>query len=87
MRGHWTYSSDGLLDITHLRFFTLGSIVALFESAGMKIDNVIGRILQKENADAFLENVKPALINLAIDEARFRECASVFQYIVHAIPQ
>jgi 2-polyprenyl-3-methyl-5-hydroxy-6-metoxy-1,4-benzoquinol methylase len=37
-RGEWRYVSDGVLDRTHLRFFTLGSVVEMFTGAGFEID-------------------------------------------------
>ena len=41
LKGHWNYSRSGILDITHLRFFTLEGIRALFEQTGYKIEQVI----------------------------------------------
>ncbi len=40
LKGDWTYTSEGLLDKTHLRFFTLGSIRTMFENSGFVIDRV-----------------------------------------------
>jgi 2-polyprenyl-3-methyl-5-hydroxy-6-metoxy-1,4-benzoquinol methylase len=37
LRGRWEYQERGLLDRTHLRFFTRRSIHSLFETAGMVI--------------------------------------------------
>jgi SAM-dependent methyltransferase len=39
-RGEWTYTDEGLLDRTHLRFFTRASAVALMESAGARLSGV-----------------------------------------------
>jgi trans-aconitate methyltransferase len=36
--GRFTYTGDGLLDATHLRFFTRQSIAALFAGAGYRIE-------------------------------------------------
>jgi 2-polyprenyl-3-methyl-5-hydroxy-6-metoxy-1,4-benzoquinol methylase len=36
LRGKWTYTDEGLLDRTHLRFFTLDSIREMFEQAGLQ---------------------------------------------------
>jgi 2-polyprenyl-3-methyl-5-hydroxy-6-metoxy-1,4-benzoquinol methylase len=37
VKGEWRYTTAGLLDATHLRFFTLGSIRELLSGAGLKI--------------------------------------------------
>lgn len=37
LRGSWDYSDSGLLDKSHLRFFTLINIKEMFEEAGYKI--------------------------------------------------
>jgi trans-aconitate methyltransferase len=36
--GRFTYTPDGLLDATHLRFFTRRSIAAMFDDAGYRIE-------------------------------------------------
>jgi 2-polyprenyl-3-methyl-5-hydroxy-6-metoxy-1,4-benzoquinol methylase len=36
-RGQWTYVSEGVLDRTHLRFFTRSSGVSLFEDSGLQV--------------------------------------------------
>ena len=40
VRGHWTYADTGLLDRTHLRFFTRAEIILLFGDAGLVIDRI-----------------------------------------------
>ncbi len=40
LRGDWTYESAGLLDRTHLRFFTLRSIRELFARCGYELEAV-----------------------------------------------
>lgn len=40
LRGRWDYVDAGILDRTHLRFFTRRSIVEMFESTGFKIDRI-----------------------------------------------
>lgn len=54
LRGRWEYTAEGLLDRTHLRFFTRASAIALMESSGMKVDRVdvtgiYGRTLRAMN--------------------------------------
>lgn len=38
LRGRWRYEDSGLLDRTHLRFFTRGEIIDLFAGAGLDIE-------------------------------------------------
>lgn len=40
LRGRWDYADWGVLDRTHLRFFTRASIQDLFASAGMEIETL-----------------------------------------------
>ena len=47
VRGSWHYEQSGLLDRTHLRFFTRFEIEELFAEAGLKIDVV------RENRENF----------------------------------
>jgi 2-polyprenyl-3-methyl-5-hydroxy-6-metoxy-1,4-benzoquinol methylase len=39
-RGSWKYADFGLMDRTHLRFFTKASAIELLESAGLTVDAV-----------------------------------------------
>ena len=42
IRGRWDYTETGILDRTHVRFFTRATMVELFESAGYRVDVVQG---------------------------------------------
>ena len=44
VNGHWTYQSSGLLDKTHLRFFTLSEISDMFQYAGFSITALHGNM-------------------------------------------
>jgi len=43
LHGTWEYTGDGILDKTHLRFFTLKSIRSMIEEAGFDIVTIIRR--------------------------------------------
>jgi len=40
LRGRWTYTDEGLLDRTHLRFFTKSSVRELFLDAGFDVESI-----------------------------------------------
>lgn len=44
LAGKWTYTKAGLMDQTHIRFFTEKSIRRMFESAGFTIHNIDGQM-------------------------------------------
>lgn len=50
MGGNWDYAEEGLLDVTHVRFFTKKSVIQLFEQTGYRVDsiscNLDGRVPQ-----------------------------------------
>jgi SAM-dependent methyltransferase len=54
--GRWHYAERGLLDVTHLRFFTLGSIHEMFGETGYRVESV--QINIAPDLAAFWQQVK-----------------------------
>lgn len=48
-RGRWEYTDSGILDKTHLRFFTLDSIRRLFEETGFELVSIHRNIVASRN--------------------------------------
>jgi 2-polyprenyl-3-methyl-5-hydroxy-6-metoxy-1,4-benzoquinol methylase len=70
--GHWTYSDFGLLDATHIRFFTLGEIVKLFHGTGYTIINCGNRLeapIEKEGWPRDLDYGQLVLRNVSFEDA------------------
>jgi len=44
-RGRWDYTDTGLLDRTHLRFFTRATMVELFETTGFTVESITAQDL------------------------------------------
>ncbi len=42
VHGSWRYTDEGILDHTHLRFFTRSSMIELFCDCGLQVDSVVG---------------------------------------------
>lgn len=71
----WTYTDKGVLDRTHLRFFTRKTIPGLFEPAGLRVETLAGI----NGAQRF--PLKYALINWlslgGLEDARYLQFACV----------
>lgn len=85
--GRWDYQDSGLLDRTHLRFFTLKSIRELFESAGLTILDVLPRVYHLDGHDDFVQMIKPLVERVEKDFEEFREETRAWQYIIRASKQ
>ena len=58
LSGSWTYEDMGLLDRTHLRFFTKSEIVKMFEEADLVIDDIRPRsVTLGDSWEAFREEI------------------------------
>jgi len=82
LEGRWDYDDRGILDRTHLRFFTKASIAGLFSSAGFSVDALFPVRLPLETAGIRVdEELVKAVRPLVRDDA-----ADVFQYVTLARP-
>jgi len=73
--GHWRYADEGLLDRTHLRFFTLESIREMFEQAGLQVFEIRGRDLCNEGSEHWHQEY----------DIPTRKELRAYQYVVRAV--
>jgi len=85
--GDWSYSENGLLDKTHLRFFTRQTICALFEKTGFIITHIEPRIFNFPNQIQALDIIAKITSLLSGNEEASRLDASAFQYVITAQPK
>ncbi|MBI4611251.1 MAG: methyltransferase domain-containing protein [Candidatus Rokubacteria bacterium] len=81
--GRWRYQPEGILDRTHLRFFTLAEILELLRTVGLEADSLNAVTTPLPEACKVL---REAVERLGGDPARFDQEAHVVQYLVTAHP-
>jgi hypothetical protein len=76
LRGRWEYQQFGLMDRTHLRFFTEHSAIQLLRQAGLCVDAV-----RKPGLDSIQKRAAVLL------SAGLLEPLLVFQYLIRGVRQ
>jgi 2-polyprenyl-3-methyl-5-hydroxy-6-metoxy-1,4-benzoquinol methylase len=84
LAGDWQYQEQGLLDRTHLRFFTLDSVIAMLRETGWHIVDAEPRLLWPDQTRKALDILEPAAREMGIDPQRFRRNTAPFQWVVRA---
>ncbi len=87
MRGHWQYQKEGVLDKTHLRFFTRESAIELVSQAGLKITRIermlncpfqgefrrlVRRWVRRTARRESLEGLRPGLRRFILDYSTYQ---------------
>ena len=81
LHGGFEYKGGGILDKTHLRFFTKKEVVALFQTRGYEITKIFGIRGEEEDSYAFGDFFdKLTAIEGIVDRSEF----DVLQYAVRA---
>jgi O-antigen biosynthesis protein len=88
--GRWQYAESGVLDVTHVRFFTKRELRRMFEETGYVVRN-LEPLTQPEVVDAIVVNRRPGRIdtpNLSVGYRDFDDLEDLyaFQYVVDAVP-
>ena len=83
--GEFRYEDSGLLDRTHIRWFTNKTIGHLFRSTGFDIVEGGGRVLREPYRDAMLEGVRAMASAIGGDPETAASDATPFQWLVRAV--
>ena len=81
LQGNFSYQDAGILDRTHLRFFTKNEIYKMFEKCGYAVDG-IKEIVEPRESTAFQKDFFNKLLQLVGEEKR--PLFDVYQYVVRA---
>jgi hypothetical protein len=84
--GAFVYEEQGLMDRTHIRWFTRKTVDDLFQSCGLEIVDGRGRILDESHRDAALVGVRAFAEAIGTDPDVAASDATPLQWLVRAIP-
>lgn len=85
LQGRWDYAGSGLLDKTHLRFFTLDTALELFRQAGWTPFDVLPRVLWPDKVEAALKPFLPLAETLGVAPSKLARDLAAFQWVVRAV--
>ena len=84
--GELWYEDSGLLDRTHIRWFTKKTIIELFRSTGFTILEGAARIFEEPEREKALVGVRALAEAMGADAEAAVENATAFQWVVRAVP-
>jgi GT2 family glycosyltransferase len=84
VNGRWQYQDEGLLDRTHLRFFTLIEIRQMLERLGLEAGTVTA---SQSPPVAAMEPIFEAVAKVGGDAEALRQESRIIQYIFQATPK
>lgn len=85
LEGSWEYCDAGILDRTHLRFFTKKSALALFDRAGYEVTATTPIAL--DGGGGIPGELAQALGGRGIDVSTLEEESGVYQYLFRLVPK
>lgn len=87
--GDLTYersSRGGLLDVTHLRWFTRATMLTMFQETGFDVADIRARIFEEPAREQFLKVIRLMAEHVCRDVEVAVQDATPAQYIIQAVP-
>jgi SAM-dependent methyltransferase len=84
--GDFRYEDSGLLDRTHLRFFTRATMFELFQGAGFRIEQGFPRIFGELKNENIINAIKLMAVGVGADPELALQDAMPLQYVIRAVP-
>jgi len=89
--GSWKYQTQGLLDVTHIRFFTRKSIEQLLNDTGYQVFR-IESVIDQEFEQLFNHSRNHTSINIELEKITIKEVSPedvenfcAYQFLIHAV--
>jgi len=84
--GEFRYEESGLLDRTHLRWFTRMTIIEMFHAARFTIAEGLPRVFDEPNREKVLPAIRALAASIGADADMAVNDALPLQYVVRAVP-
>lgn len=84
--GAFQYEASGLMDRTHLRWFTRQTIHELFQVCGFRLEAGFPRIFPEPQREVFLRAIREMATVIGLDPDVACEDSKPLQYVVRAVP-
>lgn len=84
--GLFRYEDQGLLDRTHIRWFTRITMIEMFESTGYKIIEGFPRIFDEPGREKFLPSISAMALAAGMDPQQAVNDSLPLQWIIKAVP-
>jgi SAM-dependent methyltransferase len=84
LNGSFDYEPDGLLDRTHLRWFTPRNMASTLRDAGLQLSDLFPRPVDTDGAERFAQAMAPGLRAIGVDPAEYLNRAAPLQFIWRA---
>jgi 2-polyprenyl-3-methyl-5-hydroxy-6-metoxy-1,4-benzoquinol methylase len=85
--GDFRYEDSGLLDRTHMRFFTRATMLEMFDGAGFKIEEGFPRIFHQLQNDKVIAAIKMMAEGVGANPEQALQDSLPLQYVVKAVPK
>ena len=85
LMGRFDYAESGLLDKTHLRFFTLETATDMLRQAGWTVVEAMPRTFQPEKTQEALNAILPIAKSLNLNEAKLQRDLTAYQWVIRAV--
>ena len=82
LQGRWDYRDTGLLDRTHLRFFTRESVVRMVADAGLHVTSLRGTVVDPLGCEVEIDD--ESLPGSIVDWVRRQPDALTYQFVLRA---
>jgi len=84
--GQFRYEDSGLLDRTHLRWFTRITLLEMFQQTGWRVENGLVRTLDSPLQPKMLDAVRAFARTAGLDEELAAHDATPFQFVYKLVP-